>query len=142
LGGVHVLVVEDDLDTLEMIKVILQNRGAEVVTASSARDALNALEHSHPDALVSDLAMPEQSGYELIEDIRSRGPERGGDIPAVALTAHARVEDRVHALTAGFQMYMSKPVDPGELVAVVANLTHPNGPVSQPDQPLARAGKN
>ena len=125
LGGVRVLVVEDDLDTLEMLKVILQNRGAEVITASSAGDALKALEHSLPDALVSDLAMPEQDGYELIEHIRQRGPERGGNIPAVALTAYARVEDRVRALTAGFQMYVPKPVDPNELVAVVANLTHP-----------------
>jgi PAS domain S-box-containing protein len=124
LGGVRVLVVDDDLDTLEMVKVILQNRGAEVNTASSARDALEALEFSLPDALVSDLAMPEQDGYELIEVIRQRGPERGGNIPAVALTAYARVEDRVRALTAGFQMYVPKPVDADELVAVVANLTH------------------
>jgi PAS domain S-box-containing protein len=123
LRDVRVFVVEDDLDTLEMLKVILQNRGAEVTTASSAGDALNALERSLPDALVSDLAMPGQDGYELIEHIRQRGPERGGNIPAVALTAYARVEDRVRALTAGFQMYVPKPVDPDELVAVVANLT-------------------
>jgi CheY-like chemotaxis protein len=124
LAGVRVLVVEDDLDTLEMIKVILQNRGAEVTTASSAAKALEALEDSLPDALVSDLAMPEQDGYELIEAIRQRGPERGGNIPAVALTAYARVEDRVRALRAGFQMHVPKPVDANELAAVVANLTH------------------
>ena len=124
LGGVRVLVVDDDLDTLEMVKVILQNRGAEVTTASSAGEALDALEHSLPDALVSDLAMPEQDGYELIAAIRQRGPEHGGNIPAVALTAYARVEDRVRALTAGFQMHVPKPVDASELVAVVANLTH------------------
>jgi CheY-like chemotaxis protein len=124
LGGVRVLVVEDDLDTLEMLKFILQDRGAEVITASSAGDALKALEHSLPDALVSDLAMPGQDGYELIEHIRQRGPARGGNIPAVALTAYARVEDRVRALTAGFQMYVPKPVDPNELIAVVANLMH------------------
>ena len=124
LGGVRVLVVEDDLDTLEMLRVILQDRGAEVITASSAADALQALDHSRPDALVSDLAMPEQDGYDLINRIRRRAPERGGNIPAVALTAYARAEDRVRALTAGFQMYVPKPVDPSELVAVVANLTH------------------
>jgi CheY-like chemotaxis protein len=124
LSGVRVLVVDDDLDTLEMLKVILQNRGAEVDAASSAGDALEALEHSLPDAIVSDLAMPEQDGYELIELIRQRGPERGGNIPAVALTAYARVEDRVRALTAGFQIYVPKPVDSNELAAVVANLTH------------------
>jgi CheY-like chemotaxis protein len=117
------------LDTLEMLKVILQNRGAEVVTASSGRDALEALEHSLPDALVSDLAMPGQDGYELIERIRQRGPERGGNIPAVALTAYARVEDRVRALTAGFQIYVPKPVDSNELVAV-----------SQPDARPALTG--
>ena len=124
LRGVCVLVVEDDLDTLEMLKVILQDRGAEVDTAPSAGDALQALDHSLPDAIVSDLAMPEQDGYELIELIRQRGPERGGNIPAVALTAYTRVEDRVRALTAGFQIYVPKPVDSNELVAVVANLTH------------------
>jgi CheY-like chemotaxis protein len=124
LSGVRVLVVDDDLDTLEMLKVILQDRGAEVDTAPSAGDALQVLEHSLPDAIVSDLAMPEQDGYELIELIRQRGPERGGNIPAVALTAYTRVEDRVRALTAGFQIYVPKPVDSSELVAVVANLTH------------------
>jgi len=124
LHGVRVLVVEDDLDTLEMVKVILEDRGAEVITASSAGDALEALEHSLPDALVSDLAMPKQDGYELIKHIRQHDPERGGNIPAVALTANARAEDRVRALMAGFQMYVPKPVVPNELVAVVANLTH------------------
>src|SRR5262249_46050348 len=122
LRGLRVLVVEDDRDTLEMVKVILENRGAAVITAPSARDALKALESSRPDALVSDLAMPDQDGYELIEQIRRRGPERGGDIPAIALTAYARTEDRIRALTAGFQMHVPKPVDPDELVVAVANL--------------------
>jgi PAS domain S-box-containing protein len=125
LDGVRVLVVDDDLATLEVLKVILQNRGAEVITASSVADALQSFERSLPDALVSDIAMPDHDGYELITYIRQRGPERGGNIPAVALTAYARVEDRVRALTAGFHMYLPKPVDSNELVAVVANLTHP-----------------
>ena len=143
LSGIRVLVVDDDLDTLEMLKVILQNRGAEVVTAASAADALKALGRSRPDALVSDLAMPEQNGYELIQRIRQRGPERGGNIPAVALTAYARIEDRVRALKAGFQMYVPKPVDPNELVTLVANLTHPYGSDSQPSQLVAlRARRN
>jgi PAS domain S-box-containing protein len=107
----------------EMLKVILQNRGAEVITALSAADALKALDRSRPDALISDIAMPDQDGYDLIEKVRQRDPEHGGDIPAAALTAYARVEDRIHALTAGFLMYVQKPVDPDELVAVVANLT-------------------
>jgi len=123
LRGVRVLIVDDDVDTLDMLKFILQDRGAEVITAFSAAEALDALDHSVPDALISDLAMPDQDGYELIEQIRRRVPERGGNIPAVALTAYARVEDRVRALTAGFQIYVPKPIDPDELVAVVANLT-------------------
>jgi CheY-like chemotaxis protein len=131
LGGVRVLVVDDDVATLEMLKVILQNRGAKVITASSAGDALRSLEHELPDALVSDLAMPERDGYELIAHIRQRGPEQGGNIPAVALTAYARVEDRARALKAGFQMYVPKPVDPNELIAVVANLMHSHRSVPQ-----------
>jgi len=123
LDGVLVLVVEDDPYTLEMIRIILENRGASVITALSAADALKALERSRPDALISDIAMPEQNGYEFIEKVRQRGPARGGDIPAAALTAYARVEDRIRALTAGFQMYVQKPIEPDELVAVVANLT-------------------
>jgi PAS domain S-box-containing protein len=125
LGGIHILVVDDDPDTLEILKVVLQNRGADVITAPSASDALKILDQVRPDALISDIAMPDQDGYELIEQVRGRGVERGGEIPAVALTAYARVEDRIHVLKAGFQMHLSKPVDPNELVAVVANLTRP-----------------
>jgi CheY-like chemotaxis protein len=123
LDGLRILVVEDDPDTLDMLKVILQRRGAEVTTAESADGALKVIERWRPDVLVSDLAMPDQDGYELIGQLRLRGPEHGGNIPAVALTAYARVEDRVRALSAGYQMHVPKPVDPDELVAVVANLT-------------------
>ena len=72
--------------------------------------------------LISDIAMPEQDGYALIRAIRARSPEQGGDIPAAALTAYAKIEDRVRILAAGFQMYLSKPADPSELIAVVASL--------------------
>jgi PAS domain S-box-containing protein len=123
LNGVRVLVVEDDPDTLDMLKYILDNRGAEVMTAGSAEEALEALDRSKPDVLVSDVAMPNQDGFELIGRLRSRGPERGGNIPAAALTAYTREEDRQRALSAGFQSYVRKPVDPEELVAVVAGLT-------------------
>ena len=123
LNGVRVLVVEDDPDTLDMLKYILDNRGAEVMTAGSAQEALEALDRSKPDVLVSDVAMPDQDGFELIGRLRSRGPERGGNIPAAALTAYTREEDRQRALSAGFQSYVRKPVDPEELVAVVAGLT-------------------
>jgi len=122
LKGVRVLVVEDDPDTLELLRFILDRRGAEVNTAASTREALDVMEHWLPTALVSDLAMPEQDGYELIGRIRSRGSEQGGNIPAVAVSAYTRTEDRIRALSAGFQMHLPKPVDPEELVATVASL--------------------
>jgi PAS domain S-box-containing protein len=122
LKGVRVLVVEDDPDTLELLRFILDRRGAEVNTAASTREALDVMEHWQPTTLVSDLAMPEQDGYELIGRIRSRGSERGGNIPAVAVSAYTRTEDRIRALSAGFQMHLPKPVDPEELVATVAAL--------------------
>jgi len=123
LHGLRVLVVEDDPDTLDMLRHILDNSGAAVATAASAGEALDVMERWTPDALISDIAMPGQDGCELICKVRSRGPERGGNIPAVALTAYARAEDRVRALAAGFQLHVAKPVEPEELVAVVASLT-------------------
>jgi PAS domain S-box-containing protein len=123
LDGVRVLLVEDNLDTLEMLKFIFEESGAEVTTAISVDDALEALERVRPDALVSDIAMPDRDGYDLIREVRLREPERGGKIPAVAVTAYARAEDRVRVLAAGFQMNIAKPIVPGELIAVVASLT-------------------
>jgi len=122
LDGVRVLIVEDNPDTLEMLKFIFDECGAEVITAASVSEALESLECRRPDALVSDIAMPNQDGYDLIRRARSRGPERGGKIPAVAVTACASTEDRVRSLAAGFQMHVAKPIDPGELIAVVASL--------------------
>jgi CheY-like chemotaxis protein/two-component sensor histidine kinase len=122
LHGIRVLLVEDDADTLDMLRFILEQYGAEVLTAPSTREGLKILDHWQPDALVSDLAMPGQDGYELIRQLRSRGAKRGGNIPAVALSAYTRSEDRQRALSAGFQTHVSKPVDPEELVSVVANL--------------------
>jgi PAS domain S-box-containing protein len=123
LDGVRVLVVEDNPDTLDMLKFIFDESGAEVITAASVDEALDALDRFKPDALVSDIAMPDRDGYDLIREIRSREPERGGKIPAVAVTAYARTEDRVRALTAGFQMHITKPISPDELITVVASLT-------------------
>jgi PAS domain S-box-containing protein len=123
LDGVRVLVVEDNLDTLDMLKFIFSESGAEVITATSVDEALDALERFRPDALISDIAMPDRDGYDLIREIRSREPERGGKIPAVAVTAYARAEDRVRVLAAGFQMHIAKPIAPDELIAVVASLT-------------------
>jgi PAS domain S-box-containing protein len=123
LDGVRVLLVEDNLDTLDMLKFIFAEAGAEVITATSVDDALEALERFKPDALISDIAMPDRDGYDLIREVRSRRPEQGGKIPAVAVTAYARAEDRVRVLAAGFQMHIAKPIAPGELIAVVASLT-------------------
>ncbi|MGH9767648.1 MAG: PAS domain S-box protein, partial [Blastocatellia bacterium] len=123
LDGVRVLLVEDNPDTLEMLKFLFDESGAEVVAAASVTEALKAMEGWRPDALVTDIAMPDRDGYDLIQEVRSRGPERGGQIPAVAVTAYARAEDRVRILAAGFQMHVAKPIDPDELIAVVASLT-------------------
>jgi hypothetical protein len=123
LDGVRILLVEDDPDTLEMLKCILDESGAEVITAASLIEALEALEYFRPDALVSDIALPNQDGYDLIRQVRSRGPDHCGKIPAVAVTAYASAEDRVRVLASGFQTHVPKPVDPGELIAAVASLT-------------------
>jgi CheY-like chemotaxis protein len=106
-----------------MLRFIFGERGAEVIATASAPEALDALERHSPDVLVSDIAMPDQDGYELIQQVRERGPEEGGRIPAIAVTACASAEDRVRALSSGFQMHMAKPIDPDEMIAVVASLT-------------------
>jgi PAS domain S-box-containing protein len=123
LDGVRMLLVEDNSDTRDMLKFIFDESGAEVIAAASVDEALEALERFRPDALVSDIAMPDRDGYELIREVRSREPERGGKIPAVAITASARAEDRMRVLAAGFQMHVAKPIAPDELIAVVASLT-------------------
>jgi PAS domain S-box-containing protein len=123
LEGLRILVVEDDEDARELIAMVLRRRGAETVTVGSADEALDAFRRERFDALVSDIGMPERDGYSLVIELRSFPPERGGDTPAVALTAYAREEDRVKALEAGFQTHLPKPINPVELVAAVANLT-------------------
>jgi CheY-like chemotaxis protein/anti-sigma regulatory factor (Ser/Thr protein kinase) len=125
LNGVRVLLVEDDPETLDMLKFVLAQCQAEVTTATSANEALQVLESSAVNVLVSDLAMPDQDGYDLIREVRARAPERGGNIPAIALSAYTRDEDRMLALAAGFQLHLPKPVDPGDLVAALAKLTGP-----------------
>lgn len=132
LDGVRVLAVDDDPDATEVVQALLTASGAEVRVAGSTRQALDILDGWRPHVVVSDIGMPEEDGYSLIREIRGRTPERGGDIPAVALTAYARVEDRIKILTAGFQMHATKPVDPSELVAVVRSL------VRSPADPAVR----
>jgi PAS domain S-box-containing protein len=123
LDEVRVLLVEDNPETLDMLKVIFEESGAEVIAATSLDEALDALDRFRPDVLVSDIAMQDRDGYVLVREVRSREPERGGKIPAVALTANFRAEDRVRVLSAGFQMYIAKPIDPNDLIAAVASLT-------------------
>ncbi|HEY2294591.1 MAG TPA: response regulator [Thermoanaerobaculia bacterium] len=122
LNGVRVVVVEDEADTRELLVMALQQCGAEVAAYGSAAEALAALDRAVPDVLLSDIGMPVQDGYDLIHKLRARGPGRGGDVPAAALTAYARAEDRLRALEAGYQTHLAKPVDPSELISTVARL--------------------
>ena len=124
LDGLRVLVVDDEPDTREMLVVGLNECGAEVFSACSVDEALETLESSVPDLLISDIGMPGKDGYDLIRTIRERPSDKGGRIPAVALTAYTRTEDRLGALRAGYQMHVTKPVELAELVAVVVSLTH------------------
>jgi len=123
LRGRRLLVVDDRLDELSLFRTILEAQGADVQTAGSVREALALLEeHGPPDVLVSDIAMPEQDGYELLRIVRALPPELGGQVPAIAITAHARREDRDRVLAAGFTEYIAKPVDPATLVETVASV--------------------
>jgi CheY-like chemotaxis protein len=122
LEGARILMVDDDADTREMMKTMLEQFGADVVTAASAGEALSKFQPGRYDAMLADIGMPEMDGYELIARVRALGPEKGGDVPAIAVTAYAGKEDRLRALTSGFQYHMSKPVEPGELVGAIATL--------------------
>jgi len=120
LDGVRVLVVEDDPDAREMLTGVLQQAGAEVISVASAAEALDTLHHRRADVLISDIGMPDEDGYALIHRVRALDPKSGGTVPAIALTANARAEDRSHALAAGFQIHLAKPIDPGELTRTIA----------------------
>ena len=127
LDGLHVLIVDDEPDTLELLTIALKECQAEVTPVTSAASALRAFEQSRPDVLVSDIGMPDEDGYSLIRKVRALEDENGGMIPAIALTAYAREEDRVRALLAGFQVHVAKPINPVEFVAVVASLAGRTG---------------
>ena len=129
LTGLQILVVDDDLDALQMLKVALTGSGADVKTAMSAAEGLSALLIYKPDVLVSDIAMPCEDGYALIKKVRSLPAEEGGTIPAVAVTALARDADRARALEMGFQMFVPKPVEPVELIAAIADLADQTKPL-------------
>ena len=123
LEGVRVLMVDDEADARGLVRQVLETRGAKVVTAASAGEAYAALTTTPFDVLLSDIGMPGEDGYALIRRVRQLGAAQGGSIPAVALTAYARAEDRVRAMLAGFQMHVAKPVEAAELITVVASLT-------------------
>ncbi len=122
IDRLRILVVDDERDTRDLLKVGLELCGAEVKAAGSTIEALEAIKQSIPDVLISDIGMPLQDGYELIRHLRTLPAESGGKVPAIALTAYARVEDRMQALRAGYQMHVPKPVELAELVAVIASL--------------------
>lgn len=123
LLGVKVLVVDDDNDARELLRSILAHHGASVRTAASAAEAIKEFSSTPPQILVSDIGMPGEDGYELIRKIRALDDQGGRRVPAVALTAFARSEDRRRAIGAGFNMHLSKPVEPAELLTIVASLT-------------------
>jgi signal transduction histidine kinase len=122
LAGLRILVVEDEADTRELLVTALEQCGAQVIAVPSAAAALEQLDSGPADVLVSDLGMPDEDGYSLIRKVRARAPGQGGSVPAAALTAYARAEDRSRVLASGFQMHLPKPIDPGDLVNMVASL--------------------
>ena len=126
LSGLHVLIVDDDRDTLELLSAALTQRRARVTTASSAAEALRALKFFRPDVLISDIAMPGEDGYQLIQKVIALDMAPG--IQAIAITAYAKQEDKERALAAGFQRYLAKPVELGELISAVAEATQNREP--------------
>jgi CheY-like chemotaxis protein len=122
LRGLRVLAVDDDEDARRLVGAVLEGAGAQVMLASSVAEAMLLFERAPPDVVVSDIGMPGDDGVELIRRIRALPPERGGRVPAAALTAYARAGDRTRVLTAGYLMHLAKPIEPAELLAVVASL--------------------
>ncbi|MBD1919105.1 MULTISPECIES: PAS domain S-box protein [Cyanophyceae] len=128
LTGLQILVVDDEADMRELASFVLTQAGAEVAVAGSAMQALNRLNQSMPDLLLCDIGMPEMNGYELIQQIRQRRHDQGGHIPAIALTAYAGEVNQQHALAAGFQLHLAKPIEPDRLVRTIATLVKPPPP--------------
>jgi CheY-like chemotaxis protein len=122
LKGVSILVVEDDSDTRELLRILLQSDGGHVTATASVPEALSAYDQSPPDVIVADIGMPEYNGYTLIGRVRARDREHGKVTPAIALTAYATSSDRDTVLSAGFQVHMPKPFEPDKLINVIADL--------------------
>lgn len=122
LAGVHVMVVDDDQDALQLVKRMLEQCNATVTICESGADCIKILTGARPNVLITDIGMPGMDGYSLIKQVRALPSEAGGTTPAIALTAHARSEDRRRAMLSGFDIHVARPVEPSELVAVVASL--------------------
>lgn len=120
LAGLRLLVADDDPDTRELLTILFQEYEAEIIAVASASEAMAALEQLRPDILISDIKMPGEDGYSLICKVRNLDGKRGGQIPGIALSAYAGEEDRARALSAGFQEYVTKPIDIDQFAAVVA----------------------
>ncbi|NJK74711.1 MAG: response regulator [Oscillatoriales cyanobacterium RU_3_3] len=122
LAGLRILVVDDDSDTRELQTLVLEQSGADVKAVASGAEALQVLEQFVPDLLISDIGMAEMDGYMLIQQVRSRSPDRGGTMRAIALTAYAGDFDRHRAIESGFEAHVTKPVEPEKLVKAIAQL--------------------
>ena len=127
LGGIHILVVDDEIDGCLYVKEVLEHAGARVSLAPNARDAMNSLQANPPDLILCDIGLPVEDGYSFIRGLRALGESQFSDIPAVALTANVFDEDRSRAIQTGFQEHLPKPVEPGELLAAVGKLICRNG---------------
>jgi CheY-like chemotaxis protein len=123
IRGLRVLVVDDEEDARNLVATVLEDCGCRVETASSVDDAMSQFMKARPEVLLSDIGMPGASGLDLIRRVRALPRDLGGDVPAAALTAYARAEDRRSLLNAGYSFHLPKPVEPAELVAVVATLS-------------------
>ena len=121
LNGLRIMVVDDEAETRELLKVMLSSQGADVLATSSGTEALAQIDEWQPAIIVSDIGMPTLDGYMFIKRVRALDSEQRG-VPAIALTAYARAEDRLRALAAGFQMHVPKPVEASELVMVIGSL--------------------
>lgn len=135
-AGVRVLVVEDDIETREMLGTILERAGFSYRVVTRASEALSMLDEWQPDVVVSDIGMPDIDGYEFVRQLRARPPGQGGHIPALALTAYARGTDRDLALRSGYQAHVAKPVDPAELIRRITELTGTRGAPPGPPEPV------
>jgi two-component system, chemotaxis family, CheB/CheR fusion protein len=125
LAGLRILAVDDQVDTRDLLKFVLEDCGASVLTVANARDALSTLsaKPNRYDLLLSDIGMPEENGYSLIQQVRSLSAEAGGQIPAIALTAYAGEAEQERAIEAGFQAHVVKPIEPLQLAWIIADLT-------------------